>query len=246
MIDLVNLTKIYQPGAFRRGPPVRALSGLNLHIPAGSALGVVGLNGAGKSTLMRLLLGYARPSDGSVTVAGLEPRGYAERYGISYIPERVTIPPGWTVRGAMRAYAMFAGAGARAWEDVEAAVRRLGLDGLLERRIATLSKGNLQRLALAQAILAPRKVMVLDEPTDGLDPVWIAELRAILEEWRHADAERILIIASHNLAEVERLTTRAILLHNGELRGEFRCGDGATPLEPAFLGRIAELEEARA
>src|SRR5690606_23058750 len=132
--------------------------------------------------LMRILLGYARPSGGSATIDGLEPRRYVERSGVAYVPERVTIPRRWTVRDAMRAYAMFAGIGARAWDEVDAAMRRLGLGSLAHRRVATLSKGNLQRLAIAQAILGPRRIMVLDEPTDGLDPVWIAELRDILAE----------------------------------------------------------------
>ena len=109
---------------------------------------------------------------------------------------------------------------------------------------ATYEWGRL-RVAIGQAILGERKLMVLDEPTDGLDPVWIAELRTILSEWRAADPERVIIIASHTLPEIEKISDRVFILHNGRIEGELTpLADGRT-LEQTFLGRIAELPEAR-
>ena len=246
MIELTDVTRTFRGGPFGVGPAIRALDGVSLRIGAGEAVGVVGLNGAGKSTLLRTLLGFIRPTSGDARIGeGREPRAYVERYGIAYVPEHPAIPRGWTVRGALRAYAMMGNLGADAWQRVDGALERLGLGALAERRIGGLSKGNLQRVALAQAILGDRQLMVLDEPTDGLDPVWISELRAIVAEWRAADPARALVIASHNLAELERMTERVILLHKGRIAGELRP-TSAGGLEPLFLRRIANLEANRA
>ena len=237
MIQLTDLIKDYR-SPLRR--PVRALDGVTLSVAPGTALGIIGVNGAGKSTLLRTLLGYARPTSGEARIAGLAPRAYAERHGIGYVPERVAIPRRWTVRGALRAYAMLGDLGDDARERVDAAIARLGLGELEDRPVGALSKGNLQRLAIAQTLLADRKLMVLDEPTDGLDPLWIAELRRIVAEWRAADPERVLIIASHNLAEVERTTDRALVLHAGRIREDLPLGTaGAPSLEERFLRLLA-------
>lgn len=237
MIRLDEVVKEYRApfgGAFSR--PVRALDGVSLEVAPGSALGLIGLNGAGKSTLLRVLLGYVRPTAGRAEIEGAPPRDYAERHGVAYVPERVAIPGQWTVRGALEAYAALGGLGADSGDRVASAMARLGLDELADRRVRALSKGNLQRLAIAQALLGDRRLMVLDEPTDGLDPVWIAELRAIVAEWRAADPARVVLVASHNLPEIERLTERALVLHRGRVRDTVEV-DGARvgALEERFL-----------
>jgi ABC-2 type transport system ATP-binding protein len=245
MIHLENIVKDYRgawPGL--RGTPVRALDGVTMRVAPGSALGIIGLNGAGKSTLLRLLLGYLRPTSGEARIGGLEPRIYAERHGVSYVPERVAIQPDRTVRRATEAYALLGDAGPDLQERVDRVLDRLGLEDLEDRKVGTLSKGNLQRVAIAQTLLAERKLMVLDEPTDGLDPVWIAELRKIVAEWRSADSERVLIVASHNLPEVERLTDRVLVLHEGRIREEIGPRPGAQSLEERFLGLVAGWSDA--
>ena len=248
MIRLENVVKDYRgPLLGLRGRPVRALDGVTLRVAAGTALGVIGLNGAGKSTLLRLLLGYLRPTSGEVRVGDLDPRGYAERHGVGYVPERVAIPPDRTVRTALEAYAMLGDLGADAPERVDRALARLGLTDLSHRRVGTLSKGNLQRLAIAHTLLAERRLLVLDEPTDGLDPVWIAELRRIVAEWRAAAPDRVLIVASHNLPEIERLADRVVVLHEGRVREEIALGAGragAPSLEDRFLRLVAGWSDA--
>jgi ABC-2 type transport system ATP-binding protein len=240
MIELRNITKLYRAPL---AAPVRALDGVTLRVATGSVLGVIGLNGAGKSTLLRLLLGYVQPTEGEATIAGLPPRVYAERHGVAYVPERVAIPGWWTVRGALRAYAMLGHLGDDAWDRVEAALGRLGLEPLAERRVGRLSKGNVQRVAIAQALLGDRKLMVLDEATDGLDPVWIAELREIVAEWRAADPERTVVLASHNLPEVERVADAVLVLHAGKARERIEDAGGEGGLEARFL-RLARGWEA--
>ena len=109
MIQLDEVAKEYGGWIARaRGRVVRALDGVTLHVPPGTAMGIVGPNGAGKSTLIRLLLGYIRPSGGSVRVDGMEPRAYVGARGMGYVPEIVSIPPAWTVGHAMRVYAALA------------------------------------------------------------------------------------------------------------------------------------------
>jgi ABC-type multidrug transport system ATPase subunit len=242
MIEMTGVEKVFGAGPLLpRGGGVRALVDVTLRVRAGEAVGLIGVNGAGKSTLLKILLGYVRPTAGEVEVGGLTPRRYAESHGVAYVPERVAIPPWWTVRGALTAYAMLGELGDDAHERVEAAMGRLGLLPLATRRVGRLSKGNVQRLALAQAILGNRSLMVLDEPTDGLDPLWIAELREIVHEWRAADPSRTLVVASHNLAEVERLADRVLVLHDGVLRDEITI-DAASrgTLEAHFLDRVRD------
>src|SRR5215218_8655844 len=231
MIHLDQVVKEYGGWLTRaRKRVVPALTGVSLNVPPGTVLGIVGPNGAGKSTLIRILLGYLRPTRGSVTVGGLAPRAYAQRHGVAYVPESPAIPPGWTVEYAMRVYASLA-----ELEEpgplVEAALGRVGLNDVRTRRVAALSKGMRQRLAIAQALLGDRTVMVLDEPTTALDPEWVAELRGIVAEWRAARADRIALIASHDLSELERTADRVAVLESGALREviDLRAGAHAFP-----------------
>ncbi|HEX5727370.1 MAG TPA: ABC transporter ATP-binding protein [Longimicrobiaceae bacterium] len=218
MIRLTEVVKDYAgPLARLRRRPVRALDGVTLRVEPGDAVALVGPNGAGKSTLVRLLLGYLRPTHGTVEVGGLPPRAYVERHGVAYVPDVPAVPPGWTVRGALETYAAL-GEVAEAEARIEAVVERLGLAPLAERRVAALSRGNLQRLAIAQALLGPRRVMVLDEPTGGLDPEWTARFRELVAAWRAEDPERALLVSSHNLHEVERVADRVAVLEEGRVR----------------------------
>lgn len=218
MIHLQEVTKDFAAWRARlRRRHIFALDGISLDVPAGTAMGIVGPNGAGKSTLLRLLLGYLRPTRGAVRIGGLSPRAYAERHGIGYVPERVAVPPRWSVRQALRAYAAL-GEVEPASERVDDGLRRMGLVDVADRQAGALSKGNLQRLAIAQALLGDRAVMILDEPTDGLDPQWTARLRDALAAWRQARPERVLLFASHDLDEVERIADRVVVLGNGRVR----------------------------
>ena len=244
MIRLAELSHVYR-SPLRRVPPVRALDRLSLEVEPGTLLGLIGVNGAGKTTLLRALLGYLRPAAGEVTIDGLSPRRYVERHGIGYVPERVASPRRWTVEGALRAYSLLGDVGVDGPDRVERALQRLGLAEARERRVGSLSKGTLQRLAIAQAIVCERRLLVLDEPTDGLDPVWIAELRTLLGEWRSADPQRILVLASHDLALVERVATRVVVLHAGRALADLTPGATADAgLEEAFLRLVREERRA--
>jgi ABC-type multidrug transport system ATPase subunit len=226
MINMDGVVKEYRVGLM--GGRVRALAGVSLEVESGASLGIVGPNGAGKSTLIRLLLGYIRPTRGTVAVDGVAPRAYVERSGIGYVPERVDIPPRWRVRGALTTYALLSDLD-QVPDRVDAVLGLMGLQELADRRVGALSKGNLQRLGLAQALLGPRALLVLDEPTDGLDPEWIARVREILRGWRAEDPARTLLFASHNLDEIERIADRVVVLDDGRVREVIDLSPRSTP-----------------
>lgn len=199
------------------GREVRALEDFSLEVRRGEVLGLAGPNGAGKTTLIALLLGFLGPSSGTVRVDGLSPRRYVARHGVGYVSELVNIPPGWRLANALRRYALLAGVPAgEADARVESLVTLLGLDAHRTKRVRQLSKGNLQRLGLAQALLRDERVLVLDEPTHGLDPVWTQRFRDVVIELRHPD--RTILIASHNLDELSRLADRVAIMDRGRLR----------------------------
>lgn len=200
-----------------RGREVRALEDLTLEVRRGEVFGLAGPNGAGKSTLISLLLGFLGPTAGTVRIDGLEPRRYVARFGVSYLSELVNVPPTWRVSDALRRYGILAGLPADALDArVAAAIASLGLEEHRGKRVRQLSKGNLQRLGLAQALLGGERVIVLDEPTHGLDPVWTQRFRDVVDQLRRPD--RAILIASHNLDELARLADRVGIIDRGRLQ----------------------------
>jgi ABC-2 type transport system ATP-binding protein len=243
MIHLRDVVKEYGGLLSRaRRETSRALDGVTLHVPPGAAVGLVGPNGAGKSTLIRLLLGYLRPGRGTVAIDEMPPRLYAERHGIAYVPDAVAIPGGWTVRQALETYAAL-GEVPDPHARIERELERLGLAEVAGRRVAALSRGNRQRLAIAQAFLGDRRLMILDEATDGLDPVWVVRVRAMLAEWRAADPQRVLLFASHDLDEVERVCDRAVMFRSGRIHDVFEV---RTPVDGSAVRLEVEGRESAA
>lgn len=203
---------------------VTALEDVTLEIRPGEVFGIAGPNGAGKSTLISLLMGFLSPTMGRVTIRGLAPRAFIESAGVGYLTELVNLPPHWHVPDALHRMARLAGVppderGGR----VTDVIGRLGLGEHVTKRIKHLSKGNLQRVGLAQAMLGDAEIIVLDEPTHGLDPVWTQRFRTIVTDLRRP--ERIVLIASHNLEELDSLADRVAILDHGHLQ---RIVDHAT------------------
>ncbi|MGQ0561306.1 MAG: ATP-binding cassette domain-containing protein [Gemmatimonadota bacterium] len=221
MIILEHVGKTFRvaPVPGRKARVVEAVRDLSVSIEAGLVLGVVGPNGAGKTTLFGLLLGFLEASSGAIAIHGLDPRAYVRRHGASYLPERFTLPRDWTVRAALAALLQLDRA-ARAVDDV---LSEYDLHAFASAPAHTLSRGTMQRAGIAQALAAPRDLVVLDEPTEGLDPIWRLRLRDAIHGLR-ADT-RCVLIASHNLDEIERLADRVLILDSGrisesvELRG---------------------------
>jgi len=214
VIALTDVSKTYRTLITRR--EVRALTGLSLTLDRGEVVGIAGPNGAGKSTLISLILGFLSPTDGQIRVDGRAPRAYVESTGVGYLPELVTLPPRWGVREALVRRAVLGGHGARARAVGLEMAERLGLTEHLRKQVRQLSKGNLQRLGLAQALLDDSDLLILDEPTHGLDPLWTQRFRDLVVSLRRPD--RLIVVASHNLDELERIADRVVILHLGRLQ----------------------------
>ncbi len=228
MIEIRTLSKHFGT----RAAPVVALEDVSLSIGPG-VWAVVGPNGAGKTTLLGLVLGFLHPSTGSVRIRDRLPRRYLRRHGAGYLPERFHLPPQWSTRTALRALSALDGhsdSDARA----ERALARFGLAEHADKPVGALSRGLNQRLGLAQALASPHDLVVLDEPTEGLDPIWRVRFRDAVHEIRRSGAT--VLLASHELVEVERLSDHVILLENGRVREvmEARPAAGEGPLRYAI------------
>jgi ABC-2 type transport system ATP-binding protein len=233
VIEFNSTTKIYRS---LLGRSVTAVEDFSLQVAEGEVLGIAGPNGAGKSTLISLLLGYLAPTKGSITIAGVSPRKYVEEHGIGYLSELMTINPGWTAESALKRFAVLASVPrADVNTRVDAVIEQLGLGEHRSKKVKALSKGNLQRLGLAQALLRDETIMILDEPTHGLDPVWTQRFRGIVEGLRRPG--RTIIIASHNLDELQRLADRVVIIDRGKLQRLVQTGYDQT-IETAGTYRI--------
>jgi ABC-2 type transport system ATP-binding protein len=214
VIEFKNVGKIYKS---LLGNSVKAVEEFSLVVGEGEILGIAGPNGAGKTTLIAMMLGYLRPTTGTVEINGMSARHYVEHSGIGYLSELVAIPPKWRAETALVRYATLAGiADPEIPKRVGYVMELLGLEEHRDKKVKALSKGNLQRLGLAQALLRDEKILVLDEPTHGLDPVWTQRFRDIVEDVRRPD--RTMLIASHNLDELQRLADRVAIIDRGRLQ----------------------------
>ena len=223
VIAVDQLCKRYRGGIFRR--PVEALRGVTFQVRPGEVFGLLGPNGAGKTTVIKVLLGIVRSSGGTASVLGFPAGDRRGRRRLGYLPENLRLPPHQTARTALEYYGRLSGMTRR---EVMAKQDRLlemvGLAGRDRESVKRYSKGMLQRLGLAQTLLHAPSVLMLDEPTDGLDPVGRSQVRSILLELR--DEGRTVFLNSHLLQEVELVCDRVAIMDRGQLR---------------FLGTIPEL-----
>ncbi len=232
MITARDLTKNYGP--------VAALKGVSFEVAEGEIIGLLGPNGAGKTTLMKILTGYIHPSGGTATVAGhdvlAEPRRVQAEIG--YLPENAPLYSELTVQGSLRLMAELRGIPrAEQFRAISDAARATGLADRLIRPVGTLSKGYRQRVGLAQAILHRPKVLILDEPTNGLDPRQIVEVRQLIKELAKNST---VIVSSHILSEIEATCDRVLIIIDGELKTDARLADLAATGN--LLVRFADQE----
>jgi ABC-2 type transport system ATP-binding protein len=210
-------------GLCKRYGEVEAVRDLSFSVAPGEVVGFLGPNGAGKTTTMRILTGFVPPSDGRVSIAGHDvfDEPIAARSAIGYLPETPPLYPEMKVR----AYLEFVAAikdvpRARRREAVDRVLERCGLTGVAGRVSGKLSKGFRQRVGLAQAIVHEPRVLVLDEPTVGLDPIQILEIRDLIGSLAspgEAGVRQTVILSTHILNEVEAICQRVIMLNNGRM-----------------------------
>jgi ABC-2 type transport system ATP-binding protein len=220
MIEVTDLRKSY--GA------VEALRGVSFSIAPGQIVGLLGPNGAGKTTAIKILTGYLQPDAGSVTVDGLDVMTHTREVQarIGYLPENAPLYGELSVQGYLKMMAELRQVPpAEQPARISDAVYASGLAEHLTRPISTLSKGFRQRVGLAQAILHQPKLLILDEPTVGLDPTQIVEIRKLI---RNLSRHATILFSTHILSEVEALCDRAIIIINGLIKTD---------------AKLAELEE---
>ncbi|MDR3525966.1 MAG: ABC transporter ATP-binding protein [Rhizomicrobium sp.] len=209
MIEIEGLTK--------RFGPVTAVAGLSLSVAKGEVLGFLGPNGAGKSTTMKMITGYLAPDAGRVTICGhdIETDTTAAQAVIGYLPEGAPAYGDMTVRQFLGFIAEVRGyCRAEAKARVAAVIEKTDLGPVLEQPIETLSKGFKRRVGLAQAILHDPPVLIMDEPTDGLDPNQKHSVRGLIQAMA---AEKAIIISTHLLEEVDAICTRAVIIDRGSV-----------------------------
>jgi ABC-2 type transport system ATP-binding protein len=252
MIKIDNLVKSFGT--------IRAVDGISFTVERGEVLGFLGPNGAGKSTTMRMITGFMPPNEGRVSVGGydvMESPLEAKRL-IGYLPENAAAYPDMTVKGFLNFAAELRGLRGDARKK---ALRRVVdlcfLDSVLNQSIETLSKGYRHRTCLAQALIHDPEVLIMDEPTDGLDPNQKHEVRNLIRE---LGANKAIVFSTHILEEVDAACTRAIIIDRGrivangtpqELRGMSNLAGavtlqarGATAERLSELGRVEKLNGA--
>src|SRR5215471_7088294 len=228
MIEAIGLSKFYRDFA--------AIRDVTFSIPAGQVVAFLGPNGAGKSTTMKILTGYLAPSAGAARIAGLDVVadriGAAERLG--YLPENGPLYPEMTPLSLLRFFGHARGlTGARLNARIDDVVQRCALGSVVEKSIRKLSKGYRQRVGMAQVLLHEPDVLIMDEPTTGLDPNQIREVRRTIREMA---ANRTILLSTHILQEVDAVADRVLMINRGrivfdgppaEMRGEHATLDDA-------------------
>jgi ABC-type multidrug transport system ATPase subunit len=207
MITIRGLKKRY-----RRN---EALHGIDLDIPEGKVTAFLGPNGAGKTTTLRMLLGLARPTTGSIVVAGTAPGTPAGLSRIGAMIEAPAFYPFLSGRDNLRVMAKYAGVPAA---SIEAALEEVELSARADDRFSTYSQGMKQRLGVAAALLKDPELLILDEPTNGLDPAGMAEMREFIRSL--GKGERTVVLSSHLMGEVEQVCDRVGVIRDGSLVAE--------------------------
>jgi len=236
-LELIGITKDYGR--------VRAVDNLSLSVPEGSLFGLIGPNGAGKTTTFALLSGFLRPTEGTIKVRGraLTP-GRPPVGSILALPQDASLPPNKRVHGALVFLARLGGIGSdEASSLATRALERVGLADLAGRKVSQLSHGQRRRVGIAQTLIGRDEVIILDEPTAGLDPRTAEELGRLIKSL-HQD--RTIILSSHNLREMQDLCTHAAILNKGklELNGTMDEIRGTGGLFTVLLTKPLEQPEA--
>jgi ABC-2 type transport system ATP-binding protein len=224
MIEISNITK--------RFGSLTAVDDISFNVGRGEVLGFLGPNGAGKSTTMKMVTGFLAPDRGTIRIGGMNvaTNPVEVKRWIGYLPEGAPLYGEMTARGFLQFIAGIRGfKGAEADRRIDSVVEKVSLQSVLPMPIDTLSKGFKRRVGLAQAILHDPQILVLDEPTDGLDPNQKHEVRALI---RGMSEEKVIVLSTHILEEVDAVCTRATIIANGRL-----VSDG-TPEELLRRSRI--------
>ena len=215
IIETRNLTKIYRDFGGRQ--KVRALKALDLEVRRGEIFGLLGPNGSGKSTTMKLLLGLLFPTSGQALVFGQDPTNIATKERIGYLPEESYLYRFLDARETLNFYGQLYNMPADVRQRrVNELIEMVGLKWAERRQLKEYSKGMTRRIGLAQALINDPELIFLDEPTTGLDPIGIREMKDLILKLR--DEGKTVLVTSHQLADLQDVADRIAILHQGELK----------------------------
>jgi ABC-2 type transport system ATP-binding protein len=246
-VEVRGLIKDFAIGL--RGVKLRAVDQLNLRVEAGQVYGLLGPNGSGKSTTIKILLGLLEPTAGGCTIFGVESRRVEARREVGYLPESPYFYRHLTGRELVAFYARMCGmSGAYVSARVSDVLASVGMTEAADRRVGTYSKGMLQRVGLAQALVHDPKLLILDEPTAGVDPVGSAAISQLILSLK-AQGKTVLI-TSHLLGQIEDICDRVAILDRGKLilEGAVRDLVGRSDRQALIVDAMpeSELQELRA
>jgi ABC-2 type transport system ATP-binding protein len=216
-IEILGLEKTYMIGFWRKRPK-RALHPLHLTVEEGEIFGFLGPNGAGKTTTLKILMGLVFPTSGSARILGHDWTDPTIKAQIGFLPEQPYFYDHLTAHELLNYYAQLSGVPAKGRRTrIESTLERVGLRDIKGLQLRKFSKGMLQRVGIAQAILHEPKLVFLDEPMSGLDPVGRREVRDLIEQLKQEG--KTVFFSTHILSDAEALCDRVAILHQGELRG---------------------------
>jgi len=238
-IETINLEKTYAVGFWRKKPRT-ALRPLSLTVAAGEVFGFLGPNGAGKTTTLKLLMGLVFPTAGTARILGMAIDDPVVKAQIGFLPEQPYFYDYLTARELLEYYAQLSGVPAKERSGrVEKMLGRVGLSDAARVQLRKFSKGMLQRVGLAQAILHDPKLVFLDEPMSGLDPMGRREVRELIQQLQQEG--KTVFFSTHILSDAEALCDRVAVIHQGELRGVGAVADLTSQVhgkvEIIFTGR---------
>lgn len=242
-----GVTKIYRRRGLTSTLKTTALDGLSFSLVRGEITGLLGLNGAGKTTIMKLLTGLLFPTAGEISVFGLPPADVASKKRIGFLPELPYFYPYSTAASALRYYAGLSGLDRSAVEGrLGAVLKKVGLEKHAGKKVSEFSKGMMQRLGIAQAVIHDPELLVLDEPVSGLDPLAIHDIRTLISGLNSEG--KTVFLSSHSISELEKVTDRVLIMVQGRLartvpRREWESVRGG--LEEIFVQAVKTGEEAK-
>lgn len=245
-IEITGLTKDFSLNL--RGIKLRAVENLTLNVPEGQVFGLLGPNGSGKSTTIKIILGLLEPTVGECKVFGVPSGRVDSRLNVGYLPEAPYFYRYLSGTELVRFYARICGVPRKKLDDrVREVIDWVGLGAAAHRRVGTYSKGMLQRIGLAQALVHDPRLIILDEPTAGVDPVGSAEISELILKLKTQG--KTVLITSHLLAQIEDICDRVAILDRGKLILEGNVGDlvGQSNRQSLIVDSLppAELEELR-
>ena len=227
-IEIKNLNKYYGK--------IHALKNFNLSAKKGEIIALLGPNGAGKSTLMNMISGYLAPTSGEIIILGknIKENMISAKASIGFLPEGAPMYPDMTVLAFLRYMASFSDVGS---DKVNEVIETANLQAVKDQKIETLSKGYARRVGFAQSILANPPILLLDEPTDGLDPNQKEHIRKLIKEF---GKNKTIIISTHLLEEAESVCNRVVIMSKGEIKAdgtlkEILKNTGKKSIKNAFL-----------